>query len=102
MSSKKTTFEQMKLTMDEGEPEGKTITELAAMYFSKSNTSSYNAQTVDNSSEEALCLENDLGNINELKEEPCYESGDTNMIQEIPLEKDEVLPKRRMNAKKNC
>ena len=43
MSSKKTTFEQMKLAMEEGEPEGKTIAELAAMYFSKSNTSSYNA-----------------------------------------------------------
>ena len=76
--------------MDEGELEGKTISELAAMYFSKSNTSSYSAQTVDNLSEEALCLANDFGNINELKEEPCYESGDTNMIHETPLEKDEV------------
>ena len=43
MSSKKTTFEQVKLAMDEGEPKGKTIAELAAMYFSKSNISSYNA-----------------------------------------------------------
>ena len=58
--------------MDEGEPEGKTIAELAAMYFSKSNTSSYNAQTVDNLSEEALCLANDFGNINEFKEECFY------------------------------
>ena len=39
-----------------------------------------------------MCLANDFGNINELKEEPCYESGDTNMIQETPLEKDEVPP----------
>ena len=57
----------MKLAMDEGEPKGKTIAELAALYFGKCNASSYNAQTVDKLSEEALCLANNFGNINELK-----------------------------------
>ena len=83
-------LETASIRRDEGEPEGKTIAELATTYFSKSNTSSYSAQTVDNLSEEALCLANDFGNMNEHKEEPCYESDDTNVIQETPLEKNEV------------
>ena len=59
---------------------------------SLTSTSSYNSQTIDNCSEEASCLAIDFGNSNndELEIEPCYESCDTNVIQEVPLEKGEA------------
>ena len=80
--------------MDEGKHKGKTIAELASMHFGESNTSSCNAQTVDNLSKEALCLENDFRNTNELKEESYYESGDNNVLQKDPLEKVEIKHER--------
>ena len=100
MSSKKTTFEQMKLAMDEGEPEGKTITELAAMYFSKSNTSSYNAQMVDNLYEEASRLANDFGNFGEeLEMESFYEFCDAKQVgeDESPTSEEEARFEGLMN-----
>ena len=77
---------------DEVDKEGHTTNAELVNDAFLSSDDSYNAQTNDNCSEEASCLATDFGSFrnDELEMELFCESCDANMMQESPMEEDEV------------